>query len=336
MEKILSVSIAAYNVEATLRETLDAFVASGVLDDLDIIIVDDGSKDKTVEVAREYVARYPGSFRIIAKENGGWGSTVNIGIEYAVGKYFRQVDGDDYYEPKNMPAYIRALKACRADLVITPYISYSDSTGEILSHENCNPGCEVGKVYDLKDVKSFSPFMHSLAVKTSCIQGKFQITEHCFYTDTEFVLKTCNQIYTVAFLEMEIYCYRRASVGQSTSLAGMEKHYGEQTIVIDTLLRYMEQEVTRPEVKAIYDELLFDTCCWQYLVMLYIAPTREHKRDLVTFDRMIRDRAPDYYDRIGSRVIDFLRMTHFVGYSLVAKYKKKKDNRFSEDGRLLY
>lgn len=79
MEKILSISVAAYNVAATLCETVDPFIESGVLDQLDIIIVDDGSKDDTAKIAREYADKYPDSIRLISKENGGWGSTVNTG-----------------------------------------------------------------------------------------------------------------------------------------------------------------------------------------------------------------------------------------------------------------
>lgn len=336
MQKVLSISVAAYNVSKTLRETLDAFIASGTLDKIEVIIVDDGSEDDTAKLAQQYVEQYPHAFRLISKENGGWGSTVNKGLCEAQGKYFRQVDGDDYYNPQNLPAYIEALEHCDADMVITPYVSYDDTTGEILSHENCNPGCEIGKVVPLAEVNTFAPFMHSIAVKTSCIQGKIAITEHCFYTDTEFVLKACNHVKTVAFLDMEIYCYRRASVGQSMSLAGMEKHYAEQTRVIRILLDYMASDVANPAVQKIYDSLLLGTCCWQYLVLLYIKPNRQHKKDLVAYDKMIREKAPEYYDKIGSRVIDVLRKTHFFGYSLVAIYKKKKDNRFSKDGRMLW
>lgn len=233
MEKILSISVAAYNVAATLCETVDPFIESGVLDQLDIIIVDDGSKDDTAKIAREYADKYPDSIRLISKENGGWGSTVNTGIDLAQGKYFRQVDGDDHYKSENMKAYIETLRDCNADMVITPYITYDDATGEVFSHENCNPNCENRKVYKLSEVEAFSPFMHSLAIKTECIRETVKITEHCFYTDTEFVLKACNQAYTVMFVDLEIYCYRRASVGQSMSLTGMEKHYAEQTKVID-------------------------------------------------------------------------------------------------------
>ena len=85
MEKTLSISIAAYNVSKTLRECLDPFLWCRVLDDFDIMIVDDGSKDDTAQIANEYVEKYPQSFRLISKENGGWGSTVNAGIQHANG-----------------------------------------------------------------------------------------------------------------------------------------------------------------------------------------------------------------------------------------------------------
>lgn len=335
MKKTLSISVAAYNVAATLEETLNAFVQSKVLEDLDIIVVDDGSKDNTAEIALKYVKMFPGSFRLIKKENGGWGSTVNKGIEEAQGKYFRQVDGDDYYNPVNMSKYIEALKKSNADMVITPYITYDDVSGEIVSHENCNPGCQVGIEYNLEDVKSFSPFMHSIAVKTECIRNKVNITEKCFYTDTEFVLKSCNQVKTIEFLDMEIYCYRRGTTGQSMSLSGMEKHYLDQFKVIDTLLDYKKDEVNSEAVSNIFNSLLLGTCCWQYLVMLYLNPTSKHKKDLIEYDKMLKKKAPDYYNNIGVKEVDFLRFTHFIGYSLVAKYKKRKDNRFTDDGRLV-
>lgn len=333
--KILSISVAAYNVEATLKETLEPFVNCGVLEALDIMIVDDGSKDGTATLAREYADKYPDSIRLISKENGGWGSTVNRGIAEARGKYFRQVDGDDYYQPDNMPAYIEALRECEADLVVTPYLTFDATTGEVITHENCNPGCLSGQLYHLDEIPSFGPFMHSIAVKTSCLKDRVTITEHCFYTDTEFVLKACNQVETVMFLEMEIYCYRRASVGQSMSLAGLEKHYGEQTKVIEVLLEYLHKEVQRDSVRKIYDKLLFGTCWWQYLVLLYIQPNRQHKKDLMYFDSMLRERSPQYYKQITLPGIVFLRKTGFWGYSWVARRQKKKDNRFTDDGRLI-
>lgn len=335
--KVLSVSIAAYNVAGTLREALDPFLESGVLDALDIMIVNDGSKDNTVEIATEYVAKYPGTFRLIDKENGGWGSTVNIGIEHACGTFFRQLDGDDYYNPENMAAYLEFLKNTTADLVVAPYVEYNDMTKEVISEPNCNPGCEIGKVYALEDIPSFAPFMHSMAVRTSLLQSKgLKITEHCFYTDTEFVLKSCNLVETVAFFDKPIYYYRRATSGQSMSLSGLEKHYKDNTKVIEVLLDYMNEQVTRDSVRKIYDNLLFGTCYWQYMVMLYIKPNAAHKKDLIAYDKMLKRKNPDYYNRIDLSKICKLRKTFFFGYRVAAKRQMEQDKRFDKDGRMLY
>ena len=89
--KLLTVSIAAYHVEDYLRETLDSFLIPEVTDQLEVLIVNDGSGEGVNEIAREYQTNYPDVFRLIDKENGGHGSTVNRGIEEAAGKYFKTV-----------------------------------------------------------------------------------------------------------------------------------------------------------------------------------------------------------------------------------------------------
>ena len=98
MEKILTVTVPSYNVEKFLENTLDSFVDERVLDDIEVLIVDDGSKDKTAEIGRKYEEKYPDTFRVISKENGGHGSTINRGIGEAKGKYFKVVDGDDWVD----------------------------------------------------------------------------------------------------------------------------------------------------------------------------------------------------------------------------------------------
>ena len=280
--KVLSISIAAYNVESTLKECLDPFLKSTVLDELDIMIVDDGSGDHTTAIAQEYQELYPDTFRLIKKKNGGWGSTVNSGIKEARGVYFKQLDGDDYYEPEALNKFIQYLKSEPSDLVISPYITYDSETGKIITTEDCNPGCDLLKKYLIKDIPEFAPFMHSLSIKTKLLQkGGVKVTEHCFYTDTEFVLKACNQADSISFFDKPIYYYRRAAVGQSMSLSGFEKHYMEQYKVIEVSLDYLQKNVSRPEIKKIYDKLLLGTCFWQYLIMFYISVSKEHKNNLI-------------------------------------------------------
>ena len=72
-QKILTVSIAAYNVSKYLDEALEPFTNSMYKDELEVLIVDDGSKDDTAEIAKRYEERYPNTFKLVKKENGGWG-----------------------------------------------------------------------------------------------------------------------------------------------------------------------------------------------------------------------------------------------------------------------
>lgn len=113
MEKLLTVVIPSYNVEQYLNQTLESFVIdSQWLEKLEILIVDDGSKDHTADIGKEYEHRYPGIFHVISKENGGHGSTINRGIQEAKGKYFKVVDGDDWVDSSGFQNFIKMLERC--------------------------------------------------------------------------------------------------------------------------------------------------------------------------------------------------------------------------------
>jgi len=120
--KLLTVSIAAYNVAPYLRQALDSLVVPGVMDKLEVIVVNDGSKDETSEIAHEYESRHPATFRVIDKENGGYGSTVNISMREARGRYFKLLDGDDWFDKDGLRELIETLGKTDADVVITPML----------------------------------------------------------------------------------------------------------------------------------------------------------------------------------------------------------------------
>ena len=96
MEKLLTISVAAYNVDNYLDQLMQSVIEADVMDALEVLIVNDGSKDGTAAKALSYQQQYPASVRLIDKENGGHGSTINCGIREAKGKYFRALDGDDW------------------------------------------------------------------------------------------------------------------------------------------------------------------------------------------------------------------------------------------------
>ena len=122
MEKLLTISVAAYNVEQYLEQTLASLNDSRFLDDIEVLVVDDGSKDGTKDIALKYQAMAPDTFRYVGKENGGHGSTINMGMKLATGKYFRVLDGDDWVDTNGFARYIEALSSSDADLVLTQLV----------------------------------------------------------------------------------------------------------------------------------------------------------------------------------------------------------------------
>ena len=120
--KILTVGIAAYNMELYLSRCLDSLVCIGNLNDVEILIVNDGSTDATLQIAQEYESLYSQSVKVIDKPNGGWGSVVNLVIQEATGKYFRLLDADDWYESDSFSEFVSRLSAISSDLVLSPYM----------------------------------------------------------------------------------------------------------------------------------------------------------------------------------------------------------------------
>ncbi len=123
MDKLLSIIIPVYKVEAYIAKCIDSLlIAPELMEKMQVLIINDGTPDRSAEISREYVKRFPGVFCQIDKENGGHGSVWNIGLKEARGKYVRFLDSDDWLE--NLELLMERLKDSDADLVITPTICH--------------------------------------------------------------------------------------------------------------------------------------------------------------------------------------------------------------------
>lgn len=226
--KILTVSVAAYNVESTIAEVLDSLIVPDILDRLEVFVIDDGGTDSTLKIAKEYEEKYPGTFFIVHKENGGYGSTVNYSIAHATGKYFKLLDGDDWFNIDNLTEFINLLEHEYADVIITPYVECGERSGKRKIDNLCRglpEGCFLISQVKLNG-SSFD--MHYLTFRTDLIQSiPLKLTEYCFYTDAEYACLPIPYINTVYIWQHSIYQYRTEVAGQSMSISGMLKHYQE-------------------------------------------------------------------------------------------------------------
>ncbi len=148
MGKSLTVIIPAYNVSQYIAQGLTSLLTEvSILPYLDIIIVNDGSTDDTLEKANEYVSKYPESVRVIDKKNGGHGSGINVGIKAARGQYLKVLDGDDWVKPdglKELVSYILESKDA-PDVIINPYEKvWEDGKRKTISFKKIEAGVLVG------------------------------------------------------------------------------------------------------------------------------------------------------------------------------------------------
>lgn len=325
--KILSVSIAAYNVEKTLEEVLKPFCSIKNKNLLDVKVIDDGSKDRTKEIALEYVKKYPEMIRLIEKENGGWGSTLNVGFKQAKGKYFKQLDGDDFFSPENLDDFLQYLEKIDSDMVYSPFVTFEDKTGAIIRVIGGYDDFSRESIYYLDELQDFMPAMHDITVKVDILKkNNISITEHCFYTDVEFVVKSYNCCETMSYYEKPIYYYRVARDGQSMSVSGVKKHYLDHEKMLFTMIEYYKNNIHDEEKKMAVENRLIGACNMQYSFYCILPANKKHKIDFIDFDAKLK-KYPMFYNKVNGRLISILRKYNFMGYSIISKMKTNRDKK---------
>lgn len=242
MEKILSVIIPSYNCERFLHKGIPTFLDPAVLDYLDIIIVNDGSKDTTAEVAEGYCSRYPGSIRLISQENKGHGGALNTGFDAAVGKYLRVVDADDWVETKNLAPFVEFLKNSDSDVVLTDYDTVDISTGEVrvrhMPPETAGRNLTLGQL--MEDRVNNEPILalHGITYRTDFYRKHgIRLSEHVFYEDVEYTTIPCCFAKSLTPAGLLIYHYRVGDVEQSVSDVNQLKRLGHVETVLNRLIR---------------------------------------------------------------------------------------------------
>ena len=232
MEKILSIIIPTYNMAALLPRCLDSLTASGVLDDLDILVVNDGSTDSSRAVAYSYAERYPQSIKVVDKKNGNYGSTINAALPLAVGEYVKVLDSDDWFDSQALAKYVAALKSLEqgVDVSVTHFLMIHEG-GRTETVKYQNYGREpytYGKVYNLDKVlgDGFIRYflMHSLTYRTQLLRDHgYRQTEGISYTDIQWSSYPFFWAGSIVFHDLVVYRYNMDREGQTMDPAVIRK-----------------------------------------------------------------------------------------------------------------
>ena len=319
MDKLLTVVIPAYNIEKYEEQCLSSFVKPKALPEIEVLVVNDGSSDRTVEIAEKYKKKYPDIFRVINKENGGHGSTINRGIEEARGTYFKVVDGDDWVDGAAFGKLVRFLHTAKSDFIVNRYCWVHNQTGEKkLEFESPFPGVSYGREYAFSEVsgKTFLK-MHALTMKTELLRKIPKIDEHCFYVDMEYVLFPIPYVRTVTFLEEVVYQYRIGLAGQSMDMKSMQKNEVNYTRVLDRLLAYYEAQQRRkiPVYCLTYlENSLGRMAATRFKIFLSFPYDRSISGKMKAFDRNLKERYPRIYAAVINKPVLLLRKSGYLLY----------------------
>lgn len=325
MEKILSVIIPSYNVEKYLYETIPTFLADEILDDIEVLIVNDGSKDNTSKIGKEFQGKYPNTVRIIDKENGGHGSTINKGIEEAVGKYFKVVDGDDWVDTDAFVKYVKELKNLDVDIVMTPFNRVNEVTRDI--ELKTFVGIEYNKQYAFDDVicKLGDEYqMHSATFRTEILKKIPKISEHCFYVDVEFICYPFLYLNTIEFLPYTIYQYRVGNNEQSVSVTSKQRNRAMHERVIFNIIKYLKSNTFSKSKETFLKQRICGMCAKQYEIWITMENTPEVRAELEAFVKRLKDAGENLYKNVPGKKMMLLRMTNNKILPLLIAFKAKR------------
>ncbi|MBQ7902121.1 MAG: glycosyltransferase family 2 protein [Oscillospiraceae bacterium] len=243
--KLLSVAIPCYNSAAYMSNAIESCLVLG--DDVEIIVVDDGSrKDNTLEVGKDYEARYPGIVKCVHQENGGHGQAVNTGLANSTGLYFKVLDSDDWMDKDSLVKVADTLKKLYSegtvvDMFIANYVyeKVSENRQSVIRYTNVLP---QDRVFTWSETKHFLPhqniLMHSVIYRRQLLLDcNLQLPKHTFYVDNLFVYQPLPYVKTLYYMNTDLYRYfigrEDQSVNEKIMIGRMDQQMRVNKLMID-------------------------------------------------------------------------------------------------------
>lgn len=246
--KILSVAVPCYNSQEYMRKCVDSLLKGG--EDVEILIVDDGSKDDTLKIARDYEEKYPTIVKAIHQENKGHGGAVNTGLAHATGLYFKVVDSDDWLNEEALKKVLEVLKLCvrgpkTLDLLLCNYVyeKVGAKRKTVMRYRSALP---QDKIFGWDDVKPLGTshylLMHSMIYRTELLwECGLKLPEHTFYVDNLVAFIPLASVQSMYYLDVNLYRYFIGRADQSVSESVMIGRVDQQIRVNKLMIDYMGQ-----------------------------------------------------------------------------------------------
>lgn len=245
----MTLAVPAYNSEAYLERCVDSLLATGS-DDIEVVIVNDGSKDGTRELADRYQREHPGKVIAVHKENGGHGSAINAGLRHASGVYFKVVDSDDWLDADAFEQTLAKLRESVADdrpldLLITNFV-YEKQDKRVKRVVDYGGALPRGREFGWDDVGHFRLWqyllMHSLIYRTELLREcGLHVPEHSFYVDNYFAFVPLPEVKRLSYLDVDLYRYfigrSDQSVNEKVMIGRIDQQININLLMVTNLSR---------------------------------------------------------------------------------------------------
>lgn len=308
--KLLSVVVPCYNSEAYMCRALETLLSAG--DKLELIIVNDGSTDDTLKIAKQYQKMYPQIIKVIDQENKGHGGAINSGLREATGLYFRVVDSDDWVREESLLLLIKSIEMFRIkeefpDVIVTNFV-YEKSgkkNKKVMRYGNVFEG---RKILRWEDINNFHQgqylLMHSTTFKTNLLQkNKLVLPEHTFYVDNLFVFLPLQYVQTIYYIDTNLYRYFIGREGQSVNEEIMCKRIDQQILVNKMMIDSFDYCKINNKKQRNYLTLYLMTIQTVSSVLLNKIGTEEAMLKKTDLWQYLKDRSPRLYKHITRTIL---------------------------------
>lgn len=294
-DKILTVIVPSYNMEKYLPKCLGSLiVAPELMERIEVIVVNDGSTDRTSEIAHEFAANYPQTFKVIDKSNGHYGSCINTALPIAVGTYIKILDADDTFDTLAFMDYmtflimtIESKWMCKPDMIWNDFV-WEDERG--VGFKTMRRNLPPRQLFDIEDptVDLHGIYMHQVAYKTENLRAiGYRQDEGICYTDNEWCHIPVATVKTVVYCDIPLYRYFFGREGQSMDVSVMRKNLW----MMEKVALRMAEDAKLAHSSAKIRQYLFDFASTVvgniYRMMIVIIHDKEHDNRLMIFDETL-------------------------------------------------
>ena len=243
--KLLTVTVPCYNSQDYMEKCIESLLRGG--ERVEIIVINDGSKDATGAIGDRYAAQYPSIVKVIHQENGGHGAGINAGLKVASGKYFKVVDSDDEVSA-DFVAFLDRLELCDqqggVDLFVTNYYYvHTDGIGDrSINYSNVLP---EGRIFTWGDTRRFQ--IHQMLTIHSCT-FRTEVMRECggelprkvFYEDNLMVCRTLPFVERMFYMNIDLYRYTIGREGQSVQDDVSRRRYTHHIQIAETCFKSVD------------------------------------------------------------------------------------------------